>query len=134
MESWRATSVRALKGKVVSGRGEGASYVELYRENFIRYLGLDPFPGTLNLEVEDRASLERALSMAKPIVVPPPRPGLGTVLAYKAFLKQLRVFVVRPEKTSHPPNVVELLSERYLRRFLGLRDGDVVTVYVLGEA
>jgi len=121
----------AITGRVVSGLGEGALYVDLYRVFFIKYLGIDPFPGTLNIEVDNPVYVSEVLGMVNPVRIPPPRPGLGDVLAYPALIHNFRVYVVRPEKTNHPPRIVEIVSERYLRGYLRLKDGDPVTVVLL---
>ncbi|WP_440059068.1 DUF120 domain-containing protein [Thermogladius sp. 4427co] len=118
----------SVRGRVVSGSGLGAFYVELYRSLFIKYLEIDPFPGTLNIEVLDYPILEKALALLDPIIIPPPREGYGNVLVYRALLERIPVYIVRPEKTQHPPRIVEVVSERYLRKTLNLRDGDIVVL------
>lgn len=121
----------AITGRVVSGLGEGALYVELYRSFFIKYLQIDPFPGTLNIEVEDPGYLNAVLSLVNPVKIPPPKPGLGGVSAYKALLRGLVVYIVRPEKTSHNARIVEVVSDRYLRGYLKLKDGDAVVLQLM---
>jgi len=117
-----------LRGKVVSGLSEGAKYVELYRERFREYLGIDPYPGTLNVVLIGSAP---QLPLDKAIVIPPPRPGFGEVYAYRAHLGGLEVYVVRPVKTRHPPSTIEVVSSYCLREKLGLRDGSLVEIYVM---
>jgi CTP-dependent riboflavin kinase len=48
-----------LAGQVVTGRGQGATFTQLdwAREQFITKLGIDPFPGTLNLHLNTAANL-----------------------------------------------------------------------------
>jgi CTP-dependent riboflavin kinase len=43
-----------ITGRLASGLGEGAAFTGLpwAREQFIARLGLDPFPGTVNLVLE----------------------------------------------------------------------------------
>jgi len=117
-----------LRGKVVSGLGEGAKYVELYRERFREYLGIDPYPGTLNVELIGSSP---QLPLNKAIVIPPPRPGFGEVYAYRALLSGLEVYVVKPARTRHPPSTVEVVSSYCLREKLKLRDGSLVEIYVM---
>src|SRR6185503_4101153 len=47
-----------LRGRVASGKGEGALFTRLdwARAAFVERLGIDPFPGTLNLVTEDAAA------------------------------------------------------------------------------
>lgn len=117
-----------LRGRVVSGFGEGAKYVELYKGRFREYLGIDPYPGTLNVELIERAP---QLPLNKAIVIPPPHPGFVEVYAYRALLGGLEVYVVKPAKTRHPPSIVEVVSSYYLREKLKLRDGSLVEIYVM---
>jgi len=117
-----------LRGRVISGLGEGAKYVELYRERFREYLGIDPYPGTLNVELIGSAP---QLPRDKAIVIPPPHPGFGEVYTYRALLGGLEVYVVKPAKTRHPPSIVEVVSSYCLREKLKLRDGSLIEIYVM---
>ena len=46
----------SFKGKIVTGMGEGAYYMSLegYKKQFRDKLGYEPFPGTLNVKIEDK--------------------------------------------------------------------------------
>lgn len=46
----------SFKGKIVTGMGEGAYYMSLegYKKQFREKLGYEPFPGTLNVKIEDK--------------------------------------------------------------------------------
>lgn len=46
----------SFKGKIVTGMGEGAYYMALegYKRQFHDKLGYEPFPGTLNVKIEDK--------------------------------------------------------------------------------
>lgn len=45
-----------FKGKIVTGMGEGAYYMSLdgYKKQFHEKLGYEPYPGTLNVKLEDK--------------------------------------------------------------------------------
>lgn len=45
-----------FEGKIVTGMGEGAYYMSLqgYKKQFRDKLGYEPFPGTLNVKIEDK--------------------------------------------------------------------------------
>ena len=49
-----------IEGTVVTGRGEGAAFTQLEwaRQQFVERLGIDPFPGTLNLILDSPVDLE----------------------------------------------------------------------------
>ncbi|ADL19432.1 hypothetical protein ASAC_1027 [Acidilobus saccharovorans 345-15] len=125
-----------IKAKVFSGLGEGEFFVNLYAKNIRKALGFSPFPGTLNLKVEEPyvSALATALNRADPIMIDPPLvPGmrLGRVLAYPALLNYtIKVFIVRPEITVYKNDVIELVAEIKLRDLLNLTDGSEVTVTI----
>ena len=120
-----------LRGRVITGRGEGELYVNLYAKQFERALGFRPYPGTLDILLEDPLK-RRALSSLNPILVNPPRgfENLVPVKCYPAELRGLRVYVVEPMLEGYDYRVLELIAEVYLRGALGLRDGELVEVLV----
>ncbi len=121
-----------LAGKVFSGLGEGEFYVNLYARNFHRVLGIRPYPGTLNIRLDDNSVTiaEKCLRKDKAILIDPPLEGYGRVCVWPAYLKCLKVYVIRPEKTVYKRDVVELISDKNLREVFNLVDGDRVKVQV----
>ena len=118
-----------LRGKVVSGLGVGRKYVELYRQMINKYLGIDPFPGTLNIDVGHDVSEVLAKTTSK--LIPPPFPGYGAVIAYKGYIKDIEVYVIKPCITSHGWNILEIISEKNLRKQLKLKDGDELEITIV---
>ena len=117
-----------IKGIIVSGLGEGRKYVQLYSGQFKRRIGMTPYPGTLNLRLEK--PLGDVLSKRKHIVVEPPSPEYSPVLVYCAKLEGINVYLVRPLVTHHDERTAEIISDKYLRRELGLKDGDQVVLEI----
>ncbi|MEM1620082.1 MAG: DUF120 domain-containing protein [Fervidicoccaceae archaeon] len=132
--------VLLLEGVVVSGLGEGRFYLSRreYSEVLEKILGFKPFPGTLNVRLAGESVWKRAaLDVGGRFV-----PGFedetrtyGGVRVYRARINGYEpAGLVLPERTSHPKSVVELVAPVSLRRVLGLKDGDVVSIEVfLGE-
>lgn len=118
-----------LEGHVVSGLGVGAKYVEMYREQFRKYLGIDPYPGTLNVDVGVNA-LEMLASIPA-IIIPPPRKGLAIVVAYKGYIDGEEVYVLKPCITEHGWHILEIVSPYNLREKLGLKDGSKIKITVI---
>lgn len=118
-----------MVGRVVSGFGEGGKYVEIYMDVIEKVLGIKPYPGTLNVEILI-GNPEILYGKLKPVIISPPGPGYGEVYAYKARLNGIVVFLVRPAKTRHDIKIVEVISDKYIRGLLNLRDGDQVIIEV----
>lgn len=131
-----------LRGKVVKGIGEGRKYVEIYSIEIEKTLGFRPFPGTLNVLL-DKESIHKIVSVynTKPYaVIKPPLKGLADVYVWKCYIaksgssNKVESYVVRPAKTVYDVSVVELISSEYIRKRLGLSDGDAVEIVVLLES
>lgn len=118
--------LRVLRGKVFSGTGEGARYVNLYSEQLSRILSSRPYPGTLNILLE--SCFYELIDTNRLTVIPPPKPGLGEVYAYPGRLMGIPVLLVKPAITKHGCRVVEVVSCVNLRKELELKDGDVVEI------
>lgn len=125
----------ALTGKLVSGLGEGAGFTRMQwaRRQFVDLLGIDPYPGTLNLLVEDEADLEtwRAIRKRAGLTVVPPDPGWCNGTCYPAMVGgAIKGAIVVPQIADYPTGKIEIISETKLREALGLVDGDPVTLEV----
>ena len=124
-----------FKGKVTSGLGEGRYYTEQngYVEQFKKKLGFVPFPGTLNVEIEyvERNKL-RLLKDSKAIDIKEfknKNRTFGPVRCFKAKINGLEGAIVLPLRT-HYSNILELISQYYLRKRLNLKDGDCVEIII----
>lgn len=122
-----------IRGRVVAGLGEGRYYIsrEGYRKAFGRLLGFDPFPGTLNIEVEplDREKIVEVRDMAGILVDEFQSEGrtFGAVKCFRAQLRGVECAAIFPVR-SHHVHVLELISPFGLREKLSLADGADVQV------
>ena len=125
-----------IRGKVFSGRGEGSFFVSIYSKEFRKVLGFNPYPGTLNIKIEEEdlvGKYSSCLRKMKHFIIEPPRiPGakLGKVLVYPAIFNGLNVYIVRPAITVYKLDVIELIAEESLRETFSLKDGDEVEVEI----
>lgn len=124
-----------FKGKVVSGLGEGRYYTEQkgYTEQFKEKLGFVPYPGTVNIEIEyvERNKL-RLLKDTKAIDIEEFKTKnrtFGGVRCYRAEINGTSGAIVLPLR-SHYSNVLEFVSQHYLRDKLNLKDGDEVKITI----
>jgi len=119
-----------IRGKVVRGLGEGSKYVELYRDLLRRALGIEPFPGTLNVVV-DSGSLDKLqmLLKSKPhAVIEPPSKEYRAVLAWKARVNGYRAYLIKPLASKHPEQVIEFIADVNLRECLRIQNGSEVII------
>lgn len=128
-------STISLSGTVQSGLGEGRYYIsrKFYIIQFQEKLGFIPYLGTLNLKILPafESPLRRLRSS----------PGIhiegfktedrtfGPVKVFNATVNGEKCAVIFPERSVYT-DVVELISESYLRGEFDLKDGDQVDVAI----
>lgn len=127
-------------GTVFTGLGEGKYYLGKsgYMKQFMNLLGFEPFPGTLNLKVEDGMQRQGLLTLR----------AQSGMMAVSGFTEKERTFggarchkvliagkiqgaLIMPERTHYPKDVAELLAPVFLRKALGLKDGSSVSIQTL---
>jgi len=124
-----------LRGKVVTGMGEGGYYItqKPYMDQFQGKLDFRPYEGTLNVKVakEDLGKLEVIRSMPGHVIDGFEKDGrtFGKVTAYKAKIHNIDCAIVIPSR-SHYDDTLELVCKYHLRRTLSINDGDEVEVVV----
>jgi riboflavin kinase len=124
-----------LSGVVASGKGEGAFFTrtEWARRRFVDLFAIDPYPGTLNVIVEEEAarSAWRRVKAAKGQILEPPDAGWCDAKCYKVTVSGVvRGAVVLPEVAGYPADQIEIVAAIGLRERLGLADGDRVTLEI----
>jgi CTP-dependent riboflavin kinase len=126
-----------LSGRVVRGTEQGAHFTQLpwARQTFVTLLGIDPFPGTLNVKIEDTDSLRQwqDLKTRAGIVIAPPRNSeFCRARCYPVVLKGgVRAAIVYPEVPDYSEDQLELIAAVSLRESLGLADGDRLALEVI---
>ena len=127
----------SVTGTVFSGMGKGKYYVghPEYQRRFRERLGYAPYPGTLNVKLEDRETVRRLEEIRSEDGAKIGGFTLGgeSFSALTCFPGELRgepVTLLFIEVTYYNETVAELISPVYLRGKLGLRDGESVTFTV----
>jgi len=136
MEGGEAEAL-VFEGTVFSGLYEGAYYIGQmgYRDQIREKLGFNPYPGTLNLRLEEadldgRRRLERL-----PAIILDGFKGreraFGGARCYPVVVNDdVEGAIIVAERTTHDLSVMEVISPIHLRRHFGLEDGDTVRVSV----
>jgi len=126
-----------LTGRVFTGLGEGAYYIQIpfYMRQFEEKLGFKPYPGTLNLKLiskEDvlkKALVERAARIEIKGFSDGKR-SYGGAKCVKAHIDDEEVAIVFIDRTHYPIDVIEIIAPACLREKLRLKDGDKVTLRI----
>lgn len=130
-------SSETIVGKLASGIGQGKHFTRLdwARRQFIERLGIDPYPGTVNIVVEQPVALAAwARVVARPgIRIDNPNDGPHDCDArcYRASISgRIPAAIVLPEVDGYPRGQIELIATMNVREALGIADGDPVTLVV----
>jgi len=125
-----------VKGKVFSGKGEGADFIKLswVKAQIAEKLGFEPYSGTLNVKLTAKSvKLRKLLEKAKSIEISP-ADGFCSGRCFRACLMQnLECAVVVPESADYPENIIEIIAPIHLRKRLQLKDGSMVEVQIILE-
>jgi riboflavin kinase len=122
-----------IYGTVASGLGEGRYYVSKkpYVIEFDQKLGITPYPGTLNIKID---SLEepklRMLRANEGILIKGFETDdrtYGDVKAFSCSLRGKKCAAIFPYRSVYK-DVIEIISNDYLRESLNLHDGDRVGI------
>ena len=122
---------RIMRGKVSSGSGQAQYFLsrEGYRSQFLKQLGFIPFPGTLNVMLEEPFPTDR-LQEIKIEGFTEEGKSFGECKCYLIKFNSMKAAVVRPEKSRYPPEMIEIIAPVKLRA-LGLEDGAPVEILLL---
>ena len=127
-----------LNGSVISGLGEGAYYMSLkgYTKQFKAKIGYVPFPGTLNIKLNQLQSTQiiQQLDEIDNMIIDPFSDGkrtYGWVKCFHAILNDsIKCELIRLERTHHDNSIIELISKNNLRKTAGLQTDSKVTVQI----
>jgi riboflavin kinase len=141
---FEAAAGLSLSGTVTSGMGEGRHYISLsgYMEQFRERLDYEPYPGTLNVELDERSVRARPEMRSFDAV---PIDGwadeertFGPATCYAARVSRADdettygdAHAIVPERTHHDETELEVIAPDRLRDELGLADGDRVQVRIV---
>ncbi len=104
------------------------------RRQFIEKLSIDPYPGTLNLEIIDPESLQsfNALKTKKGIEITPEDPSFCSAKCYPVLIGgRLKGAIVFPLVEGYPENKMELIASEKIKEALSLNTGDLLEVETL---
>ncbi|AAT43554.1 winged helix-turn-helix domain-containing protein/riboflavin kinase [Picrophilus oshimae] len=122
-----------LVGAVQDGLGEGKYYISKkgYKDQFIAKLGIDPYPGTLNIKIlNEYENNLRRIKNSDGIYITgfkDQQRTFGGVFCHAARIDGIRCFIIFPERSVYR-DTFEVISEKYLRKELNLENGAIIEV------
>jgi len=126
-----------IEGRLVTGLGEGAYYVDVYASRLRDALGFKPHLGTLNVKVIDDDS-RRAIGRMKntpPLVVTGFRHKgrtFGDVICYRVKVNnEIEAAVVMAQRTHHSEDILEVVAPVDIRKTLNMEDNSKVVLTVI---
>ena len=127
--------LRQIRGIVASGIGRGQYFTQLdwARVQFVDRLGIDPYPGTLNVILEDPADVAAWIGLRGTSGIridnPGNRPHDCDARCYAITIDGVvDAAIVLPEVEDYPEAQIELIAPVCLREALGKSDGDQIVI------
>lgn len=129
-----------LHGKVIKGLGEGKYYVSKYLSFFEQNLGIEPYPGTLNVRLlsDKDIALRSQIELHGGALLrgfTEDERSFGDVFAYKVTVArgepgsdEVEAYFLKIARTHYDRNVLELISDKNLRDTLQLADEDYIKI------
>ena len=127
-----------IRGRIVEGLRVGANFTQVswVRKQFISKLSIDPYPGTLNLEIveqKDRQNFE-VLKATQGVEILPEDPSFCSAKCYPVLINgRLRGAIVLPMVEGYPENKMELIASESIKRALSAKAGDDLEVEILSH-
>ena len=124
-----------VTGKIVSGEKKGAFFTQLdwVQNQCQKKLGFRPFPGTLNLEIEEeKIPLLEAFLQKNGIALVPPASNFCTGQVFPVSIMGVSGAIVAPAEDvrAHGKNIIELIAPTSLKDALDVDDGDEVMLVI----
>ena len=135
MKSSASDSI-TIKGIITEGLKESSffTHVPWVREQFITKLDIDPYPGTLNLDIIDAEDVEKLkeIKKRKGIEIIPAEPGFCSAKCFHVLVcGKIKGALIIPQVPDYPESKLEIISSHRIRDALSLKVGDLVLVEIL---
>jgi CTP-dependent riboflavin kinase len=131
-----ASDAIVIKGRITEGLRESSFFTHIpwVREQFIDKLGIDPYPGTLNLDIIDAQNLEKLKEIKKRrgIEIVPAEPGFCSAKCFHVLVcGKIKGALIIPQVPDYHESKLEIISSDRIRDVLSLEIGDLVIVEIL---
>jgi riboflavin kinase len=133
---FEAKKVIELSGKIVSGLGEGRYYLSIrgYTKQFEKLLGFTPYPGTLNVKLDDKSAVARVrLNNLSPIYISSFKTSnrtYGGIKCYVSSIGSIDGAVIVPDRSHYHNDVIETVAPVSIKETLNINNGDFIKVVI----
>jgi len=122
-----------ITGKLTDGIGDGKYYLSLpgYKNSIKETFGILPYPGTLNIKLDKDEIWKKGALFEGALLIPGFRHdgrSFGELFVKTCKLGEASVVAVLPKRTHHPYEILELVSDKNLRKALKIKSGDRISV------
>jgi riboflavin kinase len=120
-----------LKGKITTGHGEGAKFLNLLwvKKQIQKKLQFVPYAGTLNLLLSDESLKDKNLLKNAQYIKIEPVEGFCEGIIIPALIKSQTCAILIPTIVNYPNDMIEIIAPVNLRYKLKVKDGDELSVY-----
>lgn len=123
-----------FEGTITSGLGKGAVFLSIgyYKEKIKEKIGFEPYPGTLNLQIDNIKS--KLLNNIIPISIESFKKNgktYGGAACFKIKINGVGAAIIVPDLTEHEENMVEVIAPVNLKSKLKVGDGDKVNIELI---
>jgi riboflavin kinase len=126
-----------LNGTIVSGLGEGRYYLSIrgYTKQFEDRLGFTPYPGTLNVKLDEESAAARVrLNNITPIYISSFKTSnrtYGGIRCYMASIGGITGAVIVPDRSHYKNDVIETVARVSIKETLKKDNGDLIEVVIV---
>lgn len=133
---FEAKTAIELSGKIVSGLGEGRYYLSIrsYTKQFEELLGFTPYPGTLNVKLDDKSAAARVrLNNRTPIYISSFKTSnrtYGGIKCYIGSIGRIDGAVIVPDRSHYHNDIIETVAPVSIKETLNINNGHVIKVVI----
>jgi len=125
-----------IRGKITEGMKVAADFTQFpwVKNQFLSKFSIDVFPGTLNMDVEDKEDLKRLedLKAQDGIDLTPEDSSFCSAKCFPTLIAgRIKGAVIIPAVEDYPKNKLELIASVHIKDTLFVKTGDDLEIEVL---
>lgn len=121
-----------IKGRLVRGKEESGRFLTIswVSEQIEEKLSFTPYPGTLNIRIEDKGLQERLKGIIKERIVHKDNGFCDALIVRAKINERIEGGIVIPLVEGYPEDIIEVIAPIRIKDVLTIEDGDQVILDV----